>query len=226
VVATTDFVAGSWETISNSAQGYYVAIVNFDDMQGFRSYLWASSLDEFYVSLKPSANVTQVVNDLTQTCRDAGYNPTIYTAKDTLAQTQAGFNQTETLAVSVTAFFVVVGALGITASTAYTVAERKREIGMLTALGMDKRQNQVIISGEALLLTLIGTVVGIVSGLGLSLFTIHAIPWWANMPPPSLVLSPFTLSAAASVIAVSAVLSSIYPANRISKLNTVDALRQ
>jgi putative ABC transport system permease protein len=226
VVATTDFVAGRWETISNFAQGYYTAIVNFGDMHSFRPYLWASSLDEFYVSLKPSANVTQVVNDLAQTCKDAGYIPTIYTAKDTLAQTQAGFDQIETLAVSVTAFFVLVGALGITASTAYTVAERKREIGLLTALGMDKRQNQVIIAGETLLLVLIGTIVGFVSGLGLSLFAIHAIPWWANVPPPSLVLSPFTLSAAASVIAVSAVLSSVYPANRIFNLNTVDALRE
>jgi putative ABC transport system permease protein len=97
---------------------------------------------------------------------------------------------------------------------------------MLTALGMDKRQNRVIIAGEALLLALIGTVVGFISGLGLSLFAIHAIPWWANVPAPSLTLSPFTLSAAALVIIASAVLSSVYPAHRISKLNTVEALRQ
>ncbi|MCW4017202.1 MAG: FtsX-like permease family protein [Candidatus Bathyarchaeota archaeon] len=226
VIATADFVAGRWETISKFAQGYYAAIVSFGDMQGFRHSLLASNLDEFYVSLDSSANVTQVVNDLNQACYDAGYSPTIYTAKETLAQTQASFDQTEMLAVSVTAFFLVVGALGITAATAYTVVERKREIAVLTALGMDKRQNRIVIAGEALLLAFIGTVVGLVSGLGLSLFAINAIPWWANAPAPSLVLSPFTLAVAVVVIVVSAVLSAVYPANRISKLNTVDALRE
>jgi putative ABC transport system permease protein len=226
VIATTDFVAGRWETISNYAQGYYSAIVGFSNMQGFRSYLLAGNFDEFYVSLDSSANTVQVVDRLTQTCTDAGYIPTIYTAKDTLAQTQASFDQTQTLALSVTAFFVLVGALGITAATAYTVAERKREIGTLTALGMDKRQNRTIIAGEAVLLALIGTVVGFASGLGLSLFVVHVIPWWANLPAPSLVLSPLSLLTAAAVIVVSAVLSSVYPAHRISKLNTVEALRQ
>ncbi len=225
VVATTDFVAGRWETISSYAQGYYTALVSFTDMQTFRHPLLANNIDEFYISLDPSANLTQVVNALSKTCQDAGYNPTIYTAQDTLAQTKASLDQTELLALSVTAFFVIVGALGITASTAYTVMERKREIGVLTALGMDKRQNRVIIAGEALLLALIGIVIGAVSGLGLSLFAIHAIPLWANVPMPSLVVSPLTLSVAAFVIVVSAVLSSVYPAYRISKLNTIEALR-
>jgi putative ABC transport system permease protein len=226
VIATTDFVAGRWETISSFAQGYYVAFVSFSDLQSYRAPLLANNLDEFYISLDPSADLTQVKNALSKTCQNAGYNPTIYTTQDTLAQTKASFDQTELLAVSVTAFFVIVGALGITAATAYTVMERKREIGVLTALDMDKRQNRIIIAGEALLLALIGTAIGFTSGLGLSLFVIHAIPWWANVPSPSLVMSPLSLSAAALVIVVSAVLSSVYPANRISKLNTVDALRQ
>jgi ABC-type antimicrobial peptide transport system permease subunit len=84
---------------------------------------------------------------------------------------------------------------------------------------------QAVIAGEALLLALIGTVVGAVSGLGLSLFAIHVIPWWANIAAPSLVISPLTISTAAVVIVVSAVLSSVYPAHRISKLNTIDTLR-
>jgi putative ABC transport system permease protein len=116
--------------------------------------------------------------------------------------------------------------LGITAATAYTVTERKREIGLLTALGMDKRQNRIIIAGEATLLALIGTVVGFASGLGLSAFAVQVIPWWANAPAPSLAVSPSMLAVAAAVIAVSAVLSAVYPAHRISKLDTVQALRQ
>jgi putative ABC transport system permease protein len=226
VVATADFVAGRWETISHFAEGYYTAIVNFADMETFRHPLLAGNLDEFLISLTPTANVTQTVNNINAVCQAEGYNPTVYTAQDTLAQTQVSFDQTQTLAISVTAFFVIVGALGITAATAYTVTERKREIGLLTALGMDKRQNRIIIAGEATLLALIGTVVGFASGLGLSAFAVQVIPWWANAPAPSLVVSPFMLAVAAAVIAVSAVLSAVYPAHRISKLDTVQALRQ
>ncbi len=225
VVATTDFVAGRWETISHFAQDYYTAIISFDDLKNFRPSLLTPNLEEFYVSLDPSADVSQTRDKLYQTCIDAGYTPTIYTTKDTLTQTQESFDQTEILAVSVTSFFVLVGALGIMSATAYTVMERKREIGVLTAIGMDKKQNRIIIAGESLLLALIGTVIGFVSGLGLSMFAIQAIPWWANIPSPSLVISPLTLLVASLVIVISAVLSSVYPANRISKLNTVDALR-
>jgi putative ABC transport system permease protein len=217
IIATADFIAGRWETISGFAQGYYTAIVGFGDMQSFRSYLLAGNVDEFYISLKPSANVDQVVGTLTQTCTDAGFVPTIYTAKATLAQTQASFDQTQTLALAITAFFVLVGALGITAATAYNVAERKQEIHILTALGMDRRQNRIIIAGESVMLALIGTVVGFASGLGLSLFAIQAIQWWANVPTPSLVVSPVMLAVATAVIVASAILSSVYPAHRMSK---------
>jgi putative ABC transport system permease protein len=225
VVATADLVAGRWETISTYMGGYYTAIVNFDEMQTFWHPQLAENVDEFYISLNPSADLTKVKDALTQICQNAGYTPTVYTAEDLLAQTKASFDQTELLAISVTAFFVIVGALGITASTAYTVLERKREIGVLTALGMDKRQNRTIIAGEALLLALIGTIIGAVMGLGLSLFVINVIPWWANIPTPSLAVSPLAIAVATCVIAVSAVLSSVYPASRIAKLNTVDALK-
>jgi putative ABC transport system permease protein len=225
VVATADLVAGRWETISTYMGGYYTAIVNFDEMQTFWHPQLAENVDEFYISLNPSADLTKVKDALTQICQNAGYTPTVYTAEDLLAQTKASFDQTELLAISVTAFFVIVGALGITASTAYTVLERKREIGVLTALGMDKRQNRTIIAGEALLLALIGTIIGAVIGLGLSLFVINVIPWWANIPTPSLAVSPLAIAVATCVIAVSAVLSSVYPASRIAKLNTVDALK-
>ncbi len=225
VVATTDFIAGRWETISHFAKGYYTAIVSFEDLKTFRTPLLSSNIDEFYVSLKPGADADQTRNDLAQTCQNAKYNPTIYTAKDTLSQTQTSFNQTEMLVVSVTSFFVLVGALGIMSATAYTVMERKREIGVLTALGMEKKQNRIIIAGESLLLALIGVVIGFVSGLGLSVFVIHAISWWAYLPAPSLVISPLTFFAAALVIVFSAVLSAVYPANRISKLDTIEALK-
>jgi putative ABC transport system permease protein len=229
VIATTDFVAGAWQTLYKSAStwGYYVAIVSSADLARYRDpAMGGSNLDQFYVSLASNANTTQVVNDLDQECRTHGYNPSIATAQDSVERTQSSYNQIEVLTLSVTTFSIIISALGIMAAMAYTVLERKREIGVLMALGLDRRQNMALIIGETVLLALLGTIIGIISGVGLTCFVLQVIPWWINIPQPSLILSSSTLLISVSVIVVSALVSSAYPADRVAKLDVVDALRK
>ncbi len=229
VIATTDSVAGNAETLykSMAASGYYMAIMRFQDMLAFRDpALAGSNFDEFLVSVEPSANVTQVVDDITQYSKQQGYTLTVSTVQQRLAQSEASYAQAETLVLTIASFFIVVGAMGIAAAMAYTVYERKREIGLLSAMGLSRRQNFAIIAGEALLLALIGTAVGFASGLGLSVFTLQSIQWWSSLPAPALAVSPLTIAASIVVITVSAVLSSVYPANRVMKLDVVEALRK
>jgi ABC-type lipoprotein release transport system permease subunit len=229
VLATTDSVAGSSETIYNSASasGYYMAILRFQDMVPFRDAAVAgSNVDLFYVSVESGANMTQVADGLSQLCKQHGYTPTIYTVQQRITQTQTSYAQAETLSLSIMGFFIVVGGIGIAAAMAYIVYERKREIGLLFAVGLDRRQNFIIIAGEALLLALIGTAVGFASGFSLSLLTVHSIQWWSSISAPLLVISPLALTAAAVTITISAVLSAVYPANRVSKLNVAEAIRK
>jgi putative ABC transport system permease protein len=229
VIGTTDSVAGSSETIYNSVSeaGYYMALISFQDMVLFRDpTVGGSNVDAFYVSVDSSADMTQVADEITQLCQQHGYAPTVYTVEQRLAQTQNSYAQAETLALSITGFFIIIGATGIAAAMADIVYERKREIGLLFAVGLDRRQNFVIIAGEALLLSLIGTAVGFVSGFGLAFFTVQSIQWWSSIPAPSLVVSPLTLATAVAIITVSAVFSSVYPAHHVSKLNIVDAIRK
>jgi putative ABC transport system permease protein len=229
VIATTDSVAGNAGTLYNSvtASGYYMAIMRFQDMLAFRDpALAGSNFDAFYVSVKPSANMMQVAEDISQYSKQQGYASTISTVQQRMAQSEASYAQAETLVLTIASFFIIVGAMGIAAAMAYTVYERKREIGLLSAMGLSRRQNFTIIAGEALLLAIIGTAVGFASGLGLSFFTLHSIQWWSSLPAPTLVVSPLTIVSAIAVITVSAVLSSVYPANRVMKLDVVEALRK
>jgi ABC-type antimicrobial peptide transport system permease subunit len=69
-------------------------------------------------------------------------------------------------------------------------------------------------------------VIGASSGFGLTYFVLQVIPWWINLPQPSLLFSSYTLLISGAVIIVSAVVSSAYPADRVAKLNVVDALRK
>jgi putative ABC transport system permease protein len=183
-------------------------------------------MDEFYISLTPDANTTLVVDALDQKCRLYGYNPWIGTTADTVQKVQNGYNQAEVLALSITTFSIVVSALGIVAAMAYTTLERRREIGLLMTLGLDRRQNTTVIVGETVLLCLLGITVGASTGIGLSYFVVQSISWWSSIPQPALALSPYTLPVAAATIILAALTTSVYLANRMSKLNLVDALRR
>ena len=229
VIAITDFVAGTWETLHKAAevQSLYIAIARFEDIVHYRNAIMGgSNFDQFYISLILDANTTEVIDDLNQKCRAYGYSPWIGTVKDTLNRVQNSYNQVETLALSILAFSMVISALGVMATMAYTVLERKGEIGILMALGVDRRQNIAIIIGETFLLALSGTTIGAGSGFALSWFVIQIIPWWYNVPAPPLSLSSHIMFLAAIVTVVSALVSSAYPAYRVAKLTVTDAFRR
>lgn len=61
---------------------------------------------------------------------------------------------------------LVIGALGVAITVALSVFERTREIGLLRAVGASRRQLVVSITGESILLTLLGTVLGL--GIGIA----------------------------------------------------------
>jgi putative ABC transport system permease protein len=229
VIALTDFVAGAWETLHKAAevQGLYIAIVRFEDIVQYRNVIMGgSNFDQFFISLTLNANITQVIEDLNQKCRAYGYRPWIGWVKDTLDRVQNSYNQVETVAFSIVAFSMVISALGIMAAMAYTVLERKREIGILMALGVGRNQNVAIIIGETLLLALLGTTIGAISGFALSYFIVQIIPWWYTLPPPPLSLSSHTMVLATIVTIISASMSSAYPAYRVAKLTITDSLRR
>src|SRR5262249_38310914 len=63
---------------------------------------------------------------------------------------------------------LVVGLFLVYNTLAVCVAERRHEIGILLSLGATRRQIQVLFGGEALLLGLVGSLLGIPLGLGLA----------------------------------------------------------
>jgi putative ABC transport system permease protein len=229
VIATTDFLAGSWETIYKSASdmGYFTGIASFKDFSKDRNQaMGGANFDQLYIRTSDDANLTKLVDDLAQKFREFGYGPTITTNAEKIRSLQNSYNQAETLMLSITVFSIVISAFGIMAAMAYTVFERKREIGVLMALGLSLKQNRTIIIGETAVLSLLGAIIGVSSGIGISYFVVNSIPWWTNIPEPNLVLSPYVLLIAIGAIVIAALVSSAYPANKVAKLNVVESLRR
>ncbi|MBU0705018.1 MAG: ABC transporter permease, partial [Chloroflexi bacterium] len=61
---------------------------------------------------------------------------------------------------------IVAAALGVVNTTVMSVAERRRELGLLRAVGATRRQVRAVVTGEAVLMGLIGGGLGLVAGTG------------------------------------------------------------
>ncbi|NTV31132.1 FtsX-like permease family protein [candidate division WWE3 bacterium] len=113
---------------------------------------------------------------------------------------------------------LVVGGIGIMNIMLVTVTERTREIGLLKAIGAKRRDILTQFIAEALVLTFLGGVIGIVCGYGLTFIVASLI----NIP---LVMKLSTIGLALGVAAGVGLLFGYYPAQKAAKLNPIDALR-
>jgi putative ABC transport system permease protein len=118
----------------------------------------------------------------------------------------------------IAAISLVVGGIGIMNIMLVTVTERTREIGLLKALGAKYRDvlSQFLI--EAVVLTILGGLIGMTLGILVALVASRAMSI-----PFVVTLSSIGLSVGVSVGV--GVLFGWYPAKKAAKLHPIDALR-
>jgi len=119
---------------------------------------------------------------------------------------------------SVAGISLVVGGIGIMNMMLTTVTERTREIGLRKAIGAKRKDINYQFLGEAIMLTFIGGIFGIVLGWLASFIANQFFSVATEVSMFSVVLS-FGVSGAIGII------FGYYPANRASKLNPIEALR-
>ncbi|HSP74399.1 MAG TPA: FtsX-like permease family protein, partial [Gaiellaceae bacterium] len=113
---------------------------------------------------------------------------------------------------------IVVSLFGIVNTMVLTVFERTRELGMLRAVGMTRRQVRRMIRHESVVTALIGAALGIPLGVGIAALVGRAIEFVAfTIPWRSLAV--FVVAAI-----VVGLLAAIFPARRASRLNVLEAL--
>jgi putative ABC transport system permease protein len=119
------------------------------------------------------------------------------------------------------ALSVVVSLFGMVNTLVLSVFERTREIGMLRAVGMTRRQARRMVRHESVITALIGAVLGIPLGIFLAgLVTVALRDEGLEFSLPTSTLAVFALIAVAAGI-----LAAILPARRASRLNVLDALQ-
>ncbi len=180
-----------------------------------------SSLMEIDVFYKPQVSAEQIAATISKRLidRHGMEDFTLVTQDAMLKSLDNILSIVKWVAAGLSSIALIVGGVGILTVFSISVAERKQEIGLLQALGMNGNQMQRLFLAEAITLALVGALVGYVMvTLPLLLVTF----WMPSFPFEA----EFLVFVGAMILsAIIGALSGIQPARQAANLAPIEALR-
>ncbi|MCW2817417.1 MAG: transporter permease, partial [Marmoricola sp.] len=136
-------------------------------------------------------------------------------------QQRKQINQFLSFVYALLALAVVIAILGIVNTLALSVIERTREVGLLRAVGLSRRQLRTMVRLEAVIVAVLGAVLGVAMGLvfGVVLQRVIADEGIDVLSVPWARLAVFVVLAA-----VAGVLAAVLPARRAARLDVLRAI--
>ena len=131
----------------------------------------------------------------------------------------AALNQILNILYVLLALSVIVSLFGIVNTLVLTVFERTRELGMLRAIGMTRRQVRRMIRHESVITALIGGTLGIILGVVLGALLIARVEFIEFALPTTQIIVFAILTIVVGIVAA------IFPARRAARLNPLEALQ-
>lgn len=206
-----------------------IAIIPYTTAQNY--LLNIDYFHEIMVMVASPDVVERAVSDIEVTIRES-HGITDPDKDDFFVVTQQGMvNQIQSILGALTLFLssivaisLVVAGIGVMNIMLVSVTERTREIGLRKAIGATNKDilNQFLL--EAIILTGIGGVAGILIGSGVSFLISFAITMYVN--PSWSFTFPYTAAMLGLVVSVfTGLIFGIYPARQASKKSPIEALR-
>ncbi|HYJ69387.1 MAG TPA: FtsX-like permease family protein [Nocardioidaceae bacterium] len=173
-----------------------------------------------YILRDPDASATQVRADLEKIVEDV---PTV-SLKDQeefADEFKANVNQLLFLIYALLGLAIVIAVLGIINTLALSVIERTREVGLLRAVGMSRRQLRRMVRLESIAIAVLGAVLGVVMGVVFGVVLQRAI---ADQGLDVLSVPYVSLGVFVLIAAIVGVLAALLPARRAARLDVLRAI--
>ena len=207
-------VSGILDDDATTAVGALVAMPTFTQLGG------ANKDASLSVVRQPDANIADVKAGISKVVTDV---PTISVKNQTeyASEQRAPIDQMLMLIYGLLGLAIIIAALGVLNTLALSVLERTREIGLLRAVGLSKRQLRSMVRIESVAITLVGAVLGVLLGVAFGV----AFQRSQADAGVSVLAIPFGKLALFLVLAlVIGLIASWWPARRAANLRILDAI--
>jgi putative ABC transport system permease protein len=174
---------------------------------------------ELYVRTQNNQSVTNKVDNLLgyQANPEDPSGATVSQPSSALTAQADAAGAFDTLFLGLGAIALLVGAVGVANIMIISVLERRQEIGLRRALGATRGQIRIQFLSEAILLSLIGGVAGVIMGVISTAVYAHAKGWAIVIPPEA------WAGGLAAALAIGAI-AGLLPAIRAARLSPTEAL--
>lgn len=236
MVAETTLTENGWSvgdvvTVEYEATGVVqMQIVGTFEDQNFGNYLiseekFVENLGDGQISIAFVSLADGVTLDegkaTAETALSEFPNVAIDTKAEFIADAEAQIDQLVALFSGLLGLALVIALLGIANTLALSIVERTREIGLLRAVGMARRQVRSMVRWEAIVIALFGAILGVFigSGIGFGVVSSLADEGLGSFTFPGGQLATWLVAAA-----LAGVLASIGPARKAAKLDVLKAI--
>jgi putative ABC transport system permease protein len=134
--------------------------------------------------------------------------------------------QLDSLLVIINVFLllaIIIALMGITNTMALSILERTREIGLMRAVGMTRRQTRTMIRWEAGVVSLFGAILGVIVGIAFGWIAVTAIP---DSIVDQLAIPVSSLIIYVVIATIAGLVAASIPARRAARLKILDAIHE
>jgi putative ABC transport system permease protein len=143
----------------------------------------------------------------------------IKTADKFIEQFDSIFAMVGLIAIAISCLGLLVGGIGVMNIMLVSVTERTKEIGIRKAIGARRRDIVLQFLFEAMMLTFLGGVLGVILAVGLSRILMLLIPALPALIPAWAVITGLSVSIGVGII------FGVWPARKASRLDPIECLR-
>ena len=173
-----------------------------------------------YIKASKGAVLDDVQARIAAISSDAGIG-TLQSKEEFIDDQAAQVNQILGLIYGLLGLSIIIAIVGIVITLLLSVFERRREIGLLRAVGMTRAQVRTTVRWESVITSLLGAVTGVVLGIVMGVVVVVALADEGDITFRLPVTGTIVIVVISFILGV---VAAIYPAWRATKVNVVEAI--